>query len=377
MSAHSDSKILVLTAAFGEGHNSAARNLAEALRGESGGAVAVEVFDPISLASPRLTMLAKWGYHAVTNRLPRVWEWLFEVTREGPHGPAAWDAVAGVMRWLAEAMRVHRPDTVVSTYPLYPHFLAALPAGVPRPRRVWVVVTDSITIHPIWTRCAADGWLVTDAFSREVVVNDGVPSELVSVTGFPVSPLLARGGDEGRGVERARVLYFATTGTPHARATTASLLRELPADSRLAIVMGRSEERLRPVLEPLVTAATAEGRQVQLVGWCRDVPERMAASDVVVTKAGGATVHECLAAGVPAVVNYVIPGQEEGNIALLERLGTGCRAPLAAEATGAFLAGLIRDGRLASMQSAMRRERRPDGAMLAARRILGDMGISR
>jgi processive 1,2-diacylglycerol beta-glucosyltransferase len=98
----------------------------------------------------------------------------------------------------------------------------------------------------------------------------------------------------------------------------------------------------------------------------------MAASDVVLTKAGGATVHECLAAGVPAVVNYVIPGQEEGNLELLERLGCGCRAPVAGGETGRFLRELVTGGRLRAMQEAATRERRPDGAVLAARRILAD-----
>ena len=39
----------------------------------------------------------------------------------------------------------------------------------------------------------------------------------------------------------------------------------------------------------------------------------MLSSHLVVSKAGGATTHECVAAGVPMVITQVIPGQEAGN----------------------------------------------------------------
>jgi len=39
----------------------------------------------------------------------------------------------------------------------------------------------------------------------------------------------------------------------------------------------------------------------------------------VICKAGGAILHEVLAAHIPAVIDYVVPGQEEGNAELLLR----------------------------------------------------------
>ena len=43
----------------------------------------------------------------------------------------------------------------------------------------------------------------------------------------------------------------------------------------------------------------------------------MRSHHVVVGKAGGATVHEALTARCPMVINYVVPGQEEGNADML------------------------------------------------------------
>ena len=64
---------MLLTAGFGEGHNSAARQLAKALGEESGGRVMPEPRDPVTLASPRLAAMAKRIYHDVTTRAPELW----------------------------------------------------------------------------------------------------------------------------------------------------------------------------------------------------------------------------------------------------------------------------------------------------------------
>jgi processive 1,2-diacylglycerol beta-glucosyltransferase len=137
--------------------------------------------------------------------------------------------------------------------------------------------------------------------------------------------------------------------------------------------MGRHQSRLTPVVHELLDAFPR--REVRLLGWTREVPRLLMEHDVVISKAGGATVHECFAAGVPVVVNYIIPGQEEGNAELLERLGCGCRSPEPSE-TGALLAALIADGRLEAMSIAMQHHRRPDGALRIARDILEQVHLT-
>jgi processive 1,2-diacylglycerol beta-glucosyltransferase len=42
--------------------------------------------------------------------------------------------------------------------------------------------------------------------------------------------------------------------------------------------------------------------------------ELMTVSDLIFSKAGGLTVSECMAKGLPMVINKVIPGQEEDNV---------------------------------------------------------------
>lgn len=55
------------------------------------------------------------------------------------------------------------------------------------------------------------------------------------------------------------------------------------------------------------------GATLHQLGHTSDFPELLAASDLVVGKAGGLTVAEATTLGVPQVIHQPIPGQEEHN----------------------------------------------------------------
>ena len=56
------------------------------------------------------------------------------------------------------------------------------------------------------------------------------------------------------------------------------------------------------------------------------MPQLLNRHHLVVGKAGGATVHESIAACCPMLIHHLVPGQEEGNLRLLEKLGGGALA---------------------------------------------------
>jgi processive 1,2-diacylglycerol beta-glucosyltransferase len=58
-----------------------------------------------------------------------------------------------------------------------------------------------------------------------------------------------------------------------------------------------------------------------VLGWTDQIPHLLMTHHVVVSKAGGATTQEAIAARCPMIVNQVVPGQEEGNFLLLRRHG--------------------------------------------------------
>jgi processive 1,2-diacylglycerol beta-glucosyltransferase len=194
----------------------------------------------------------------------------------------------------------------------------------------------------------------------------GVDPGRIDVTGFPVDPFFHRHEGEWRPPEfgsgvQPRVLYIVNSGRSRAPETAERLLRE--TDWEITCTVGRDDELRRRLL------AVAAGRRArtEVLGWTNEIPRLLMTHHVVVSKAGGATTQEALAARCPMVVNQIVPGQEEGNYELLRRHGVGALATTPEQVLAALRAAFA-DG--AALWSVWRRAVAPLSRPRAAREIL-------
>ncbi len=359
-------RILIVTAAFGEGHNSAARNLGLALDAE--GAL-TRVSDPCLLGAPGITSLLSRAYRVVTTHFPQIWKCIYDSTDRCDFSKRSSPVMRFPERALGTLIDEFRPDAIVSTYPLYPYFLRRIPQGIGEKIQVFTVVTDSIEINAAWLRAPTDWWLVTDRDTGGQMIRRGLPAAKIIDTGFPVHPCfsLLSPVDPDGSCEPFRILYFPTANLGLLQKHGRALLDASPA-VHLTIVMGRNVRRLYRHARELRIAYPG---RVRLIGWTRKVPQLLNSHHLVVGKAGGATVHEAIAAHCPMLIHHLVPGQEEGNLALLEAIGGGGLA-----ASPDVLSGRIHDlladkaAGWRSMKHALIRHGRNSGAIAAAHFIL-------
>lgn len=359
-------RILIVTAAFGEGHNSAARNMAIAL--ESAGAC-TRVSDPCVLALPRLTAAINWAYRGVTHRFPRLWAKIYRSTDRCDFSRQRSPLMRLVEAKLAALVREFRPHAVVSSYPLYPYFLTRIQEKSGDKLPVFVVVTDSIEINAAWTRARCDDWLVTDAATRDSMTAKGLDPGKIVETGFPVHPDFAKIEPlpATAACDPFRILYFPTNSLTFVRRHGRALLETSPS-IRLTMVLGRNVRHLYP--RALELKKAYPGR-VRLIGWTRKIPRLLTSHHLVVGKAGGATVHEAIAARCPMLIHHLVPGQEEGNLRLLELIGGGHLASSPETLARSVADLLARDAAgWRAMKNALARHDRNSGALVAARFIL-------
>jgi processive 1,2-diacylglycerol beta-glucosyltransferase len=314
-------RILILTAAFGEGHNSAARNLSLAFARLG---VESRVMDPCREAAPRRTTFLCKLYRWVTTHAPRLWYRIYLSTDTMDFSRQRFGFMRKPEKLLADTIAEFQPTAIVCTYPLYPYFLDRIFAPLADKPPVFTVITDSIEINASWKKAPTTAWLVTDAHTRESMIRSGMPPEKIIETGFPVHPAFAEmtGVDRHGSVRPFRVLYFPTSKKPHIRRTSRALLQASP-DVHLTIILGKNIRLLHRRAKQL--QREFPGR-VKLLGWTRRVPQWLNSHHLVVGKAGGATVHEAIAAQCPMLVHHLVPGQEEGNLRLLEKIGAGALA---------------------------------------------------
>ncbi len=303
---------------MGEGHNTAARNIRDAILAERPGAAEVLVADPYTRTNPIVNRLMQSGYTMAINRYPRAWKVVFEIlSRKGVvegMGPMLAQLTAAVRGLVAE----FRPDVIVSTYPVFSFLNAKIRKANPVMKiPFFTVITDSTQINSAWYRCPCDGSIVSDEHTANVLRNDGVPLEKIHVLGFPVG-LEFEALHPVRAAHPWRILYF-PSGSSSRAITTLRLLSGLDG-----VVVDVVTGRRRAAHEAI--AATGLPRAGTLTGWTDKMPTLMADHHLFIGKAGGATVQEAIAAQIPFLVSHVVPGQEEGNIAFIEQTGIGSLA---------------------------------------------------
>jgi processive 1,2-diacylglycerol beta-glucosyltransferase len=137
---------------------------------------------------------------------------------------------------------------------------------------------------------------------------------------------------------------------------------------RLTVVMGRNVRRLHAAARELKVAYPG---RVRLIGWTRKVPQLLNRHHVVVGKAGGATVHEAIAARCPMLIHHLVPGQEEGNLRLLELISGGALASKPEDLQYRVAALLAHDAAAwREMKNALAAHGKNSGAIVGAKLIL-------
>ena len=365
--------ILVLSVSAGAGHVRAAHALCAAAVDLPFDTVHIDVMDCV----PR------WFRHMYTDvyvrlvgKFPHVWGWLYRhMQRAQPS-----DRIEALRRAfertqtraLVKKIASLAPDAIICTHFLPAELLAHLPA-LHRPHcPIWIQITD-FDVHRIWIQPAVAGYLAgTDEVAFRLRAA-GVAAAAIHVTGLPVMREFALPSDRRQcagslGLDPSHqtvLLMGGGAGTGELVEIAQRLLSIDPA-LQLIVLTGRN---LRLLLE-LAPLAVANADRLVVHGQTAQVERFMACADLIVTKSGGLTSAECLAAGLPMVINAPIPGQEERNADYLVEQGVAMKAidPVTVEYRVRLL--LADSDRLARMAVCARVNARPDAAA-AVLKIVG------
>ncbi len=312
-------KILIFTTGFGDGHNSAARNLRDAFAAMPG--FAPEVHDTYVEVNPRASRFLQRAYNLSIQRVPVTWKaffWLYDKT-------PVFDWTLPTLGTLTEALRKllleKKPSAIITTYPVYSYLLRTLMERGEVPTcPQFMVVTDSIVINRVWNLAPADWVLVANEPTLEAMAAGGTPREKIKVLGFPVSPRFEELARRPLPAGPPWKILYLPSGGRRKVARVVLGLTSLPG-VHLTVATGR-HTHLHSFLKRLDLPMSS----FALHGWTDRMPELLAESHLFIGKAGGAIVQETLAIARPMIISHVVAGQEEGNVTLLADLGAGALA---------------------------------------------------
>lgn len=140
----------------------------------------------------------------------------------------------------------------------------------------------------------------------------------------------------------------------------------------LSRIFGRRKASAENTEEMVSDADTSRRGQVSVVplGFVSDMPEYMAAADILVSKAGPGTIAEAASVGLPVMMTSFLPGQEAGNVDVVLESGFGEYKDRPAEIADVVTSWLQNDDLMASMSKAALAAGNP----YAADEIVRDIG---
>ena len=118
------------------------------------------------------------------------------------------------------------------------------------------------------------------------------------------------------------VLMGGSFGAGNIKETLDELL-EINRDFQILVITGRNKALKEKIDRRLAT--TEHNKNVQVLGFTDKMNDILYAADLIVTKPGGLTTTETLLKGIPMIVPYYIPGQEEENLDFLSNCGAVIR----------------------------------------------------
>ena len=317
---HHSTRVLILTASLGEGHNTAARNIRNAILDTAGNSAEVLVVDPYTRTNPMMNRLIQSGYSAAINNYPTLWKLAFSMLSR----PSVIEGMAPLLTQLTRAVqhliREFQPDVIASTYPVFGYVMQKIHGATESNRPpFFTVITDSTMINQTWYHYPCDGAIVADTLTAGVLRRGGIQDDKIHTLGFPVGlefeSLIPSPPPKPNNWQ---LLFF--PGGPQERAiATLEHLSMLDGVS-VTVITGRRTEMHTSLSKARLP------RRGNLIGWTDQMPQLMSSHHLFIGKAGGATVQEAIAAQIPFIVSHVVPGQEEGNIALIQQTAIGALA---------------------------------------------------
>jgi processive 1,2-diacylglycerol beta-glucosyltransferase len=278
------------------------------------------------------------------------------------------------VRGLSALLRHTQPDAIICTHFLPIEALVLMRRPMPP---IYCVLTD-YHAHQFWACPGVARYFVPTEATRREIVAAGAAPERVYVSGIPIDPVI---------------------NTPLDRDSARRQLGLMPAQPVVALLgSGLSAERVREITLALlaelrcapVTLVVATGRNHDLANRLRDIEQSSAgtlrvlgpqpsldplnvASDLVLSKAGGLTVSEVLARGVPLLLPTPLAGQERWNADYVIGAGAGLGYDTPRELAMAAADLLANPSQRAAMSAMARAIARPAAAQSIAARVLADV----
>jgi len=320
-------KVLILYAAYGGGHLSAAKSIKEYIDSNYKN-VQAEIIDYMKYINKAIEKISTEAYKEMAKKAPWAWGKVYNHSQKGAFAKLSSKTFNLMSLKLHNLLEENNPDLIISTHPFSNQMCAYLKKKGKTNSRIATILTDYAP-HDQWIvgHEYIDYFFVAHMGMKEELIVKGIPADKIHAKGIPLSNrfLFHYNKEEilksfNLVTDKKTVLFFAGGEFGLGKNKTYEILESLVQnfDNIQVIAIAGKNVKMKQEFEDLVKELNKENT-VKILEYTDKVPELMSASDLVVTKPGGLTTTESLASGLPIIVINPIPGQEEENAEFLEK----------------------------------------------------------
>lgn len=314
-------KILILTCFTGEGHNSAAKAVAEELAKHS---VEYEIVDPTSFKGQISQHLTSTFYNNLIKKAPSMFGAIYKIGTwydNTEFTSPIYLANSIYAEKLYNYIKDNHFDAVISSHLYGMEALTAIKKRISKDIPFYGILTD-YTVVPFFTELVLDGYFVPCNDVVDKLIQRGLPREAIHVTGIPISDkfnftLTREEAKEHIGISSDKKLFVIMSGGiggGNVQGLCDSLYTQTDSDSIIYVLTGHNEK-----LFAEINAKYAN--KVKAVSFTKEVNYYMKAADVLLSKPGGLSSTEAAVINVPLVHINAIPGCETANIEFFGKNG--------------------------------------------------------
>ncbi|MDD5503704.1 MAG: glycosyltransferase [Candidatus Omnitrophica bacterium] len=324
-------KILVIYASAGDGHKKAAEAIYKSLLYYKADVLVMPI-DSLNYTTRFFKFFYKRTYIIMIKKFPWLWGFFYRLLNIRFFFVLAslFRMIANIAnsKRLAKFLRAENFDVIVSTHFFAPYIISRLKKKGLIKSRLINVITDFMP-HLYWISDCVDIYTVAANETALGLENMGVTREKIMPLGIPVrkqflTVTLKQQARARLGLDSGRFTILMMRGGLGVGPVIQILkrLRALTFNLQVIVVCGHNT-----ALRSQVSAVDmGPGKNIQVTGFSHDVAQLMAASDIMVSKAGGITVAEALSIGLPIICFNPIPGQEQANALFLTENNIGFKA---------------------------------------------------
>lgn len=347
-------KVLIMTASTGGGHNRAAKAIAEELekRTFKNEKIECKIIDSFKLINQTIDKVISEGYEISAKYTPKAYGKVYTISdkkffsvNEFKNNPLS----LLMARKFKKLLKEEKPDLIIGTHAFPLVALSRLKKGargeslegdfsefvktgdeITHSFPPLISVLTDYTAHLAYLQDEIDYYICGDQYVKELLVEDGIPSEKIKPFGIPVERSFLENRTRDIVIEeldldpakKTVLLMGGSFGAGNIKGTLDDIA-SIERDFQVLVITGRNKSLELSLKNRILDYNT--NINIKILGFTNIMNDILPAIDILVTKPGGLTTTEALLKDVPMVIPYYIPGQEEENLDFLTNCGVAVR----------------------------------------------------